>query len=72
VILVKPVAIPLTIPVIALIVAIAGVLLAHAPPAGALVWAIVALTHTAEGPLMGEGAVLTVIVRVVLQPVGRV
>lgn len=67
-----PVVIPLTMPVVAPIVATAGVLLIQVPPAGLLAWAIVALMHTAEGPVMGVGMVLTVIVLVVLQPVGSV
>lgn len=63
---------PLTVPVVAPIVATAGILLIQEPPGGVLAWMIVALTHTADGPVMGAGVVLTVIPRVMLQLVSAV
>jgi hypothetical protein len=42
-------------------VAVAGVPLTHVPPPGS-VNVIVAPAHTADGPLMGDGRALTVIV----------
>ena len=49
-------------------VAMVGVLLIHVPPPGS-VSVMVALTHTADGPLIADGNGLTVTVVVRMQPV---
>lgn len=64
---VTPVTMPLSDPIVTL-----PVLLVHVPPGTVLPNAAVAPTQTAADPVTGPGAVLTVSVVIVLQPVGNV
>ena len=70
---VLPVATPVTIPLADPIVATPGVLLDQRPPPVASVSVIVAPTHNADGPTIGAGNGLTVIVAlpviILVQPV---
>lgn len=66
-----PALIPLTTPVLELMVATEGVLLFQVPPPASLS-VIVEPTQTFEGPDIGLGKGLTVITLVVLQPVTNV
>jgi hypothetical protein len=56
---VVPAAMPVTSPVVELIVALAGELLAHVPPAVASVSVTVAPAHTVNVPAIAAGAALT-------------
>ena len=60
---------PVTTPVVELIVAIDGMALVQVPPPGAEVAVMFAVTHTAVGPLTGDGNGLTVMLFVAGQPV---
>jgi hypothetical protein len=66
-----PVATPVTTPVAASTVAIAGVLLVQVPPVGVLDNVRVPPTHAVAVPAIAVGKALTVTVAVVIQPVGR-
>ena len=61
-IVVVPVATPLTIPVVAPMVAIGRFVLVHVPPGVASDSTMVVPGHKADGPLIGAGSGLTVIV----------
>ena len=61
-----PAATPVTIPVVASIVALAGILLVHVPPDTVLPKAVVAPTQTVLVPEMDDGAVCMVIAVAVL------
>ena len=69
---VVPVVTPKIAPLVAPIVATDVVPLSHVPPAGLPDSVIVALTHNAEGPVIGNGFTLIVISFMTLQPVGAV
>jgi len=63
-----PVTMPLRIPT----VPAAGLLLLQVPPPAGSVKAVVAPAHTVDDPSIAVGAVLTVTVVLIAQPVGRV
>jgi hypothetical protein len=70
--LVVPADSPFTTPVVVLIRAVPGRLLAHVPPVGVLLSVDVLPTHTTGDPIINPGSGLIVTVVVVRQPVGRV
>ena len=67
-ILVVPVATPLTVPLDEPIVAVAGEELTHTPPVTVLVNDIVVDAHKAVGPVIAAGCALMVMVAVAAQP----
>ena len=67
-----PADIPVTSPVVKPTVATPLLLLAQVPPALELINVTVLLMHTPDGPVIADGKGLTVIVVVLLQPVGKV
>ena len=69
---VAPGSIPVTIPLDEPMVAAVTVPLLHAPPPTGSVSAVVAPAHTVDEPTIAVGAVLTVTVVPVAQPVGSV
>jgi hypothetical protein len=62
---------PVTVPVV-FTVAMAPLLLAHVPPDGAEPNVIAEPTHTADGPVIAVGCVLTVITAETLHPAAEV
>jgi len=72
VIVVAPVAIPVTIPLSEPIVPTATLLLLQAPPATGSLRPVVSPAHTVDAPTIAVGALLTVTVIVVAHPVGKV
>jgi hypothetical protein len=66
---VVPVAIPITTPVLLSIVATDVLVLLHDPPEVALLRVAAEPTHIADGPVIAEGGALTVRVLVIIQPV---
>lgn len=72
VIVVVPAERPLTTPVVVLISAVPGRLLAQVPPAGVLFKVVVLPTHTTGDPMINPGSGWMVTVVVVRQPVGKV
>jgi hypothetical protein len=67
-----PALMPVTIPVPALTVALAVLLLLHAPPPGLHERVVVLPTHAAAVPLMADGPVVTVATIVLTQPAAEV
>ena len=72
VIVVTPVAIPVTSPLSEPAVPAAGLLLTHTPPGTPSLSVTVLPTHTVDAPSIVVGEVLTVIVLLAVQPVGNV
>ena len=66
--LVVPAAIPFTTPAV-VTPAFAVLLLAHVPPASALVSVMVAASHTDAGPEIGEGSAFTIMFFTAAHPV---
>ena len=69
---VRPVVMPVTVPLSEPTVATSGLELVHRPPGTTSLKLVVPPAHTVAAPLMGSGEELTVTVMEAAQPVGRV